>query len=62
MNKFFELEADMGSDDEEHDDFVKKINSDDEEENEDGLDKDLEGFVVHGGDDQEIGEEQEYMH
>jgi hypothetical protein len=28
----------------------KDINLDDEEENEDGLDRDLEGFVVHEGD------------
>jgi hypothetical protein len=37
----------VGSNDEEHDDVdVKKINKDDVDENEDGLDKDLDGFVV----------------
>ena len=46
----------MGSDDEEHDDVRKNINRDDEEEDEDGLDEDLGGFVVHG-DDAEIGDE-----
>lgn len=52
----------MGSDDEEHDDIVKRINCDDEDENEEGLDDDLEGFVVHGGDNEEIGEENENLY
>jgi len=39
----------------------KDINRDDDEENEEGLDKDLEGFVVHEGDEDEIGEEDEGM-
>ena len=62
---FFEDEAELGSDDEEHDDAnTKAINRQDVEENEEGLDSDLEGFIDHtkdgrgdqaaGGDDQEI--------
>ena len=63
MAKFFDNEAELGSDDEEHDDVRKNIDKDgDEEENEDGLDDDLDGFVVHKGDDEEIGEETEAMH
>jgi hypothetical protein len=31
---------------------VKNINADDDEENEDGLDEDLNGFVVHEGDEE----------
>jgi len=46
----------LGSDDEQNDDIRKKINKDDLEENEDGLDSDLDGFVVKGGDQEEIGE------
>ena len=42
---FFEDEAELGSDDEEKGDMAKSINKDDAEENEDGLDKDLEGFI-----------------
>lgn len=45
--KFMDLEADLGSDNEENDDRVKKINREDAEENEQGLDEDLEGFVTH---------------
>lgn len=56
------MEADMGSDDEEHDDMVKAINKDDEEEDEEGMDSDLDGFVVHAADNEEIGEENENMH
>jgi len=43
--KFMDLEADLGSDNEENDDRVKKINREDAEENENGLDDDLDGFV-----------------
>jgi len=57
---FFDEEAELGSDDEENDDVKKQINKDDIEENEEGLDKDLEGFVVKG-DEQEIGEANEDM-
>ena len=44
---FFEKEAELGSDNEDHDDNVKKIDSDDDEkENENNeLDKDLEGLI-----------------
>lgn len=52
----------MGSDDEEHDDMVKRINRDDLEEDEEGLDDDLDGFVVHGADNEEIEDENETMH
>jgi len=39
MRKFVDLEAELGSDDSEHDDGkAKSIRSDDEDENEDGLD------------------------
>lgn len=56
MRKFVDLEAELGSDDSEHDDGkAKSIRSDDEDENEDGLDQDLRGFVVQGQD-EEIGE------
>ena len=54
VKKFYEDEAEVGSDDEEHDDVRKDINRDDEEEDEEGLDEDLGGFVVHG-DEEEIG-------
>jgi hypothetical protein len=53
LRKFLEIEADLGSDNEDND-VVKVINRNDLEENEDGHDEDLQGFVVHG-DDQEIG-------
>ena len=52
-----EEEAELGSDDEENDDYIRQINKNDDEENEDGLDDDLDGFVVHGGDEDEIGDE-----
>lgn len=56
----FEDEAELGSDDEEHDDVRKKIDREgDEEEDEDGLDEDLEGFVVHEGDDADVGDADE---
>ena len=42
-----DLEADLGSDNEENDDRIKAINRDDAEENEAGLDGDLEGFVTN---------------
>ena len=42
------MEADLGSDNEENDDRVKNINKDDIEEDEDGLDDSLDGFVDHG--------------
>ena len=49
MNKelaaLFDDEAELGSEDEDHGDRVKKIDRDDIEENEDGLDEDLEGFI-----------------
>lgn len=42
-----EIEADEGSNDEEHDECApKKINPDEADENEDGHDADLAGFVV----------------
>lgn len=47
MRQFLELEADVGSNDEEHDEcVVKQINKDDADENEEGQDGDLAGFVV----------------
>lgn len=52
MRRFLEVEAELGSDDEENDDIRKNINRNDEEENDDDLDSDLEGFVVKG--DEEI--------
>ena len=42
-----DLEADLGSDNEENDDRIKAINREDAEENEAGLDGDLEGFVTN---------------
>ena len=45
--KFMDLEADLGSDNEENDDKIKKINREDAEECENGLDEDLDGFVTH---------------
>jgi hypothetical protein len=56
MKRFLEQEAELGSDDEENDDNVRRIDKNDEEEDEDGLDSDLDGFVVKG-DDEEIGDE-----
>ena len=49
---FFDEEAELGSDDENNDDVKKQINKKDVEENEEGLDSDLEGFVDKG--DQEL--------
>ncbi len=47
MKKFADIEAELGSDDEDHDEAkAKSIRSDDEDENEEGLDEDLKGFVV----------------
>lgn len=55
MKKFYDDEAELGSDNEENDDVRKNIDRDgDEEEDEDGLDDDLGGFVVHGDDEEEI--------
>jgi hypothetical protein len=59
---FFDEEAGLGSDDEEKDDIIKHINKNDAEENEEGLDDDLDGFVVKA-DDEEIGDvAEEDMH
>lgn len=52
---FFDEEAELGSDDEEKDDVKKQINKEDIEENEDGLDSSLDGFVEKG-DGEVIGE------
>ena len=51
---FFDEEAELGSDDEDKVDARKAIDRNAADENEDGLDDDLDGFVVKG-DDQEIG-------
>lgn len=59
--KFIEEEAELGSDDEENDDNVKRINREDDEEDEDGLDEDLKDFVVHPGDDEDIGDADQNM-
>jgi hypothetical protein len=55
---FFDEEAELGSDDENKDDARKAINKDDLDENEDGMDSDLDGFVAKG-DDIEIGDAEE---
>lgn len=47
---FFEDEAELGSDQEGNDDIRKRIDKNDQEEVDDGLDSDLDGFVVHGDD------------
>ena len=52
---FFDNEAELGSDDENKDEIKKQINKDDAEENEDGLDSDLDGFVDNR-DEKEIGD------
>ena len=52
---FFDDEAELGSDDENKDDTKKQINKNDIEENEEGLDSDLDGFVDNR-DDKEIGD------
>ncbi len=52
-----DLEAELGSDNEENDDRVKRINRDDLEEDENGLDDSLDGFVDNeapAGDAEEI--------
>jgi len=59
---FFEEQADLGSDNEENDDVRKNINLDDEEENEEGHDEDLDGFVVHAADDEVVGEADEGLY
>lgn len=43
--RFMDLEADLGSDNEDNDDVIKKIDRNDLEENENDLDDDLDGFV-----------------
>ena len=48
MKRFLEDEAELGSDHEDNDHRRKRINSQDSEEDEEGHDKDLEDFVVHG--------------
>ena len=58
---FFDEEAELGSDDEENDDAKKIIDKNAADENEDGLDSDLDGFVVRG-DDVEVGGADEAMH
>lgn len=57
LRKYLDDEAELGSDDEDHDDVRKNIDREGDEEDEDGLDEDLGGFVVHDGDDAEIGDE-----
>ena len=55
--RFLDIEADLGSDNEENDDKVKNIDKNDEEEDENGLDDSLDGFVDHeapAGDAEEI--------
>ncbi len=47
LRQFFDEEAELGSDNEDNDDYMKAIDSNDEEENEEGLDENLRGFVVH---------------
>lgn len=48
MKGFFDEEAGLGSDNEDRDDVEKVINKNDAEENEEGLDSDLDGFVEKG--------------
>ncbi len=55
--RFMDLEADLGSDNEDNDDVVKKIDRNDQEENENDLDDSLDSFVDNEapeGDDEEI--------
>lgn len=53
---FIEDEAGLGSDDEEHD-IVKQINKNAAEENEEGMDDELDGFIDHRvKDDDEIAD------
>jgi hypothetical protein len=56
IGKFFEDEAELGSDDENKDEIRKQIDKNDLEENEEGLDKDLDGFIDYDGDDKQIGD------
>lgn len=65
MRKFLEEEAELGSDNEDNDDVRKDIDRHgDHEENDDDeeLDDDLGGFVVHPGDEEEIGEADEELY
>jgi hypothetical protein len=59
MSRFLDDEAELGSDDEDNDDERKKINRNDLEEDEDGMDDDLADFVA--GDDEVIGDENSEM-
>ena len=62
LKKFADIEAELGSDDEGNDEGkAKSINSDDDDENEDGLDEDLKGFVVQGQDEEIGGANDEMM-
>ena len=59
---FFEDEAELGSDNEEGDDAQRMIDRNDAEENEDGLDSDLDGFIDHtkdGRDEVNLGDDEE---
>jgi len=47
MSKYLEVEAELGSDNEANDGAVKKINRNEAEEDEEGQDGDLQGFVVN---------------
>ncbi len=63
MSKFLDEEAELGSDNEDNDDVRKNIDRHgDEEEDEEGLDDDLNGFVVHPGDEEEIGDADEELY
>jgi len=46
IKRFLEDEAELGSDNEDNDHLRKRINKEDQDEKEDGMDTDLEGFVV----------------
>ena len=55
--RFMGLEADLGSDNEDNDDVIKRIDRNDLEENENDLDNSLDSFVDNEapeGDDEEI--------
>ena len=56
IGKFFEDEAELGSDDENKDEIRKNIDKNDLEENEDGRDNDLDGFIDYTGDNKLIGD------
>jgi len=63
MRQFFEEEAELGSDNEDNDDVRKNIDRlGDDEENEEGQDDDLDGFVVHPGDEEEIQDANEDLY